>query len=199
MTARPARWRRVVLDANVLVQAPIRDTLLWAAEEELLTVFWGPTILDEVARTLRERLLARHADAAARVARLLAALAATFPRALVPDEPPAGLSLAVGTGRADVDPKDGHVLAAALQAGAGAIVTYNRRHFPATALAPHSLVALTPDQLLVRLAARDPAALRELLRQQAADLRPPPPVDQLLDRLERDVPRFVALVRASRL
>jgi predicted nucleic acid-binding protein len=198
MTARPARWRRVVLDANVLVQAPIRDTLLRAAEEELLTVFWGPTILEEVARTLRERILARHADAAERVARLLAALAEAFPRALVPDEPPAGLPLAIGTGRDEIDPKDGYVLAAALRAGVGAIVTYNRRHFPAAALAPHRLVALTPDQLLVRLVAREPAPLLEVLRQQAADLRPPRTVDQLLDRLAGDVPRFVALVRAHR-
>jgi predicted nucleic acid-binding protein len=197
MGARPARWRRVVLDANVLVRAPIRDTLPRAAEEELLVVAWEPTILDEVARTLRDRLLARHGDAAARVARLLAALAAAFPRALVPDEPSAGLTLAVGTGRDQVDSKDGHVLAAAIQAGAGAIVTYNRRHFPA-ALAPHRLVALTPDQLLVRLAGVELVPLLEVLRQQAADLRPPPTVDQLLDRLEGDVPRFVALVRARR-
>jgi hypothetical protein len=59
-------------------------------------------------------------------------------------------------------------------------------------------VALTPDQLLVRLAGGEPAPLLEVLRQQAADLRPPPTVDQLLDRLEGDVPRFVALVRARR-
>jgi RNA polymerase sigma factor (sigma-70 family) len=57
--ALPARWRRVVLDANVLVQAPIRDTLLRAAEEELLAVCWGPTILDEVARTLRAECVNR--------------------------------------------------------------------------------------------------------------------------------------------
>ena len=37
-----ARWRRAVLDATLVVQAPIRDTLLRAAEEELpLTPFPG--------------------------------------------------------------------------------------------------------------------------------------------------------------
>ena len=79
-----------------------------------------------------------------------------------------------------------------------AIVTYNRRHFPAAALAPHRLVALTPDQLLVRLAGGELTLLLEVLRRQAADLRPPWTVDQLLDRLAGDVPRFVALVRAHR-
>src|SRR5688572_17582121 len=79
MTASVARWRRVVLDANVLVQAPIRDAILRAAEDELLVVYWGPTILEEVARALRYKLFADRPDAVARTNSLLQALARSFP------------------------------------------------------------------------------------------------------------------------
>jgi predicted nucleic acid-binding protein len=75
MTASVARWRRVVLDANILVQAPIRDALLRAAEDNLLLVYWGPTILEEVERTLRDKLFSARPDAAARTERLLRAFA----------------------------------------------------------------------------------------------------------------------------
>ena len=42
--------RQVVLDANVLLQAPIRDTLLRLAQDGSLAVFWTDEILEEVRR-----------------------------------------------------------------------------------------------------------------------------------------------------
>jgi len=42
--------RKAVLDANVLRQAPVRDTLLRLAETKVLAVFWSAEILAEVER-----------------------------------------------------------------------------------------------------------------------------------------------------
>ena len=49
---RATRAPRAVLDANVLLQAPLRDTLLRAAERRLFVPLWSPAILDEVRRNL---------------------------------------------------------------------------------------------------------------------------------------------------
>src|SRR5947209_1755214 len=43
------------------------------------------------------------------------------------------------------DPGDRHVLAAAIHGGASIIVTANLKDFPATALAPHNIIAEHPD------------------------------------------------------
>jgi hypothetical protein len=95
-----------------------------------------------------------------------------------------------------VSPGDAHVLATAVRANAGAIVTYNLRHFPVTALRPHRLTAVPPDRLLTRLFKREAAALIPLLVQQGVDLHPPRSLGEVLDRLAQDAPRFVADVRA---
>jgi hypothetical protein len=46
------------------------------------------------------------------------------------------------------DEKDRHVLAAAVRAGAHAILTENVRHFPAESVKPYDIDVLTPDQFL---------------------------------------------------
>jgi len=53
------------------------------------------------------------------------------------------------------DPKDRHVLAAALVARATTIVTTNLRDFPVRATRPHGVVALTPDDFLTSLLDRE--------------------------------------------
>lgn len=58
------------------------------------------------------------------------------------------------------DPDDRHVLAAALAAGAGTILTMNLRDFPASALAPHGVVAVHPDEFLCGLHNADPDLLQ---------------------------------------
>ena len=54
----------VVLDACVLYQLPLRDTLLRVAQQHLYEVRWSQRILDEVARSLVEDRRASPAQAA---------------------------------------------------------------------------------------------------------------------------------------
>jgi hypothetical protein len=45
----------VVIDACVLFNAPVRDTLLRAAEHGLYRVHWSQKILDETTKNIVER------------------------------------------------------------------------------------------------------------------------------------------------
>src|ERR1022692_3268410 len=46
------------------------------------------------------------------------------------------------------DPKDRHVLAAAVKCGAHSIVSDNVKHFPTEALSPYNMECLTPDAFI---------------------------------------------------
>ncbi len=65
-------------------------------------------------------------------------------------------------------PKDRHVLAAAVEVGAGVILTRNLRDFRPDAREPHDLVARSPEDFLGELAATQPAQVATVLRKQAA-------------------------------
>lgn len=194
MSERPTRAagssRRVVLDANVLVPNALRDILLRSAEAGLYEVRWSATTLDEVERTLLNRLLAKRPDRAARVEYLLAAMRTAFPIATVADN-------AAVIARLTNDPKDRHVLAAAVQTGARTIVTDNLRDFLPAALRPHQVAARPPDRFLQDLFRRQPARLIEILVAQGADLRQPRSPEAILDTLARHAPGFVRTVRAA--
>ena len=122
-----------ILDANVLMMAGPRDTLLRAAEEDLYRPLWSDKILDEVHRNLLSILTKRgtpHAEGKAQY--LLGELHGQFPEALVDGYEPL---IAVMTN----DENDRHVLAAAVAGQARVIVTENTRHFPPTSLRPYGL------------------------------------------------------------
>jgi len=118
--------RRVVLDANVLLQAPIRDTLLRLAEMKVLAVFWSGEILSEGERNFAAVSGPTNADE--RCQRLLQAMERFSPGARRDDYPSSLATLPITL-------HDRHVLACAIVSQASAIVTYNTRHFPAQALA----------------------------------------------------------------
>lgn len=71
---------QVVLDANVLLPAPLRDTLLRLAEADLYVPKWSERILAEVTKNLVE---SGRTDAE-RAARVTETMAAAFPEAMVP-------------------------------------------------------------------------------------------------------------------
>jgi len=176
---------RVVLDANVLVPASLRDTLLRGAEEGLYVPFWSREVLVELHRTLVENELAS-IDA---VTRLIDAIQRSFPDSITLSGEPL-------IGQLTNDPKDRHVLAAAILTGSAQIVTFNTRHFSETALGPHGVTAVTPDMFLQRLLRSHPERIIALLKSQAAELRKRPmSLDDVLQRLERHTPMFVKAAR----
>ena len=82
------------------------------------------------------------------------------------------------------DPDDRHVLAAAVRAGAQAIVTANLSDFPAAKLTPYGMEAIHPDDFLLDLLDLAPGAIANVVVEQAAGLKNPPrTVEDLLGTL----------------
>lgn len=71
------------------------------------------------------------------------------------------------------DPGDRHVLAAAVTARAGFIVTFNTRDFPSETLDPLGIAAVNPDAFVARLFAANAAAVVRAAARQRAALRNP--------------------------
>ncbi len=92
------------------------------------------------------------------------------------------------------DPKDRHVLAAAVRGRADLIVTENLRDFPADATSPYSLHVVDQDEFLLDQWDLDPLAVRRALSRQVSRYRREPrAVEDLLIALGRPgngCPRF---------
>jgi predicted nucleic acid-binding protein len=146
---------------------------------------WTEDILEEVRRTLVNDF--GRSDEQAR--KRIAAMRAAFPEALVTGYDPLIASMTN-------DPKDRHVLAAAIVSGAPVIVTSNLRDFPETALAEWSIEAQSPDQFLTDLAEGNVALMKLALSRQANALRnPPKTVADILQALSLHAPEFAARMR----
>jgi hypothetical protein len=155
-----------VYDACVLYPSPLRDLLVRLALEALVVARWSDRILDEVFRNLRRDqpdLDPARLDVTRRRMNdaVLDAVASRNPAT------PARVGPLP-------DPNDVYVVATPLDAGAGVIVTFKLRDFPAEVLDPLGLTALRPDAFVAERidAERDP--LTAVVRAQAADLRNPP-------------------------
>jgi predicted nucleic acid-binding protein len=79
------------------------------------------------------------------------------------------------------DEDDRHVLAAAIHAHAGVIVTFNLKDFPPKALRSHKIESLHPDEFIVRLINLDSSAVCQSAQLHRARLRnPPKSIDEYL-------------------
>ncbi len=179
----------VVLDANVLFPASLRDILLRCAEKNLFRLRVSQQIWDEVVRNLFStgRLTSEQ------VARLDTAIQAFLRR-----------TNALVTGYESLipnltnDPKDRHVLAVAIHAHAQTIVTVNLKDFPAHALSSHGVVAQHPDPFLTCLYYARPDVLVQIVNDQAEELKNPPlSVTDVLDTLAQHAPTVVRLLREA--
>ncbi len=82
------------------------------------------------------------------------------------------------------DENDRHVLAAAIRAGAQAIVTFNLKDFPLKNLAPYQVEAIHPDDFVLDLIDLSPGSVTTAIRHQSAALKNPPrTVSDILDTL----------------
>ncbi len=174
---------QVVLDACVLVNAALRDTLLRLAEPpcSLYLPRWSRDIIDETKRTLEIRL----GLTSQQTAHLFHELEIHFADAWV--EGYESFIPAMAN-----HPKDRHVLAAAVVCGAQTIVTFNLRDFPADALAPWNIEAQSPDEFLIHQYHLDPAMIAAVLGEQAARHGG---WERLMAIHDKSVPEFVSLLR----
>lgn len=159
---------RVVLDACVLYPMHLRDVLLQTAAEGLYQVYWSKEILDEATRNLIANLLVEEP----KVARLVATMSSAFPEAAVTD-----YEHLVDAMRND--PKDRHVAAAAVKAGAQVVVTDNIVDFSAM---PDGIEAQTADEFLCNLFDLNPDRMMLALEKICARrTRPPNEIGPLVD------------------
>lgn len=113
----------VFLDTNVLYPTSLADTPLRLAESDGIRPCWSVDVMIELERNLARRVTPEKASRRCRTTK------AAFPEAMV-----SGYEGIVG-GMGN-DPKDRHVLAAAVHSDCEVIVTFNTKDFPRVALAP---------------------------------------------------------------
>jgi len=126
-----------VLDTNVIHPIDVRDLIFWFAHYELFTPKWSKHIFDEWENLLRQKGV--HED---EIKKRTGKANAAFPDAMV--ENYESLINAIEL----PDPKDCHVLAAAIKTNANIIVTNNLKHFPNDYLAKYGLAAKDADNFL---------------------------------------------------
>ncbi len=190
---------KAVLDACVLFPFTLRDALLRSAEivlddagNEILTLYsplWSEPILDEMSRNI---VKAGHASDE-QMARLVEEMTGAFPEAMVPLAEIKALEPSMTN-----DPKDRHVLAAAVAADAEVVVTFNLKDFPREACEAVGAEAIDPDRFLCDLHDLAPDDIYRAIEAQARALTSPPKsFNELLDaHLNELVPAFVARLRA---
>ena len=180
--------KRAVLDANVLFPADLRNTLMHLTLARALEARWSHQIHEEWMRNVLKARPDLTRAALERTRRLMDENALD---ALVEGFEPLIPTLKLP------DADDRHVLAAAIHAGAQFIVTWNTKDFPANALRPHGVSAVSPDQFLTDLfAVAQTSMLADLSAQRARLNNPPQTPAQFLDSLARQrLTRFVAALR----
>lgn len=162
---------------------PLADTLLrLAAGPRLYLPKWTDQIMAEVSRSLQENFGLSSDQAAYRESEI---------RKHFPESWVRGHEQLIST--MTNNPKDRHVLAAAVHCNAQVILTYNVRDFPHSALHPYSISVQGPSTFLLNLYNSDPPAVLETLTEQAAAIGKP--IQYVLDRLRINAPHFVDTLR----
>lgn len=175
-----------IVDACVLVQAAVRDTLLRLFERRLFLARWTDEIIAETVRTLRGKL----GRTEEQTDYLVSELRAHFPDAWI--EPGYQELIPVMSN----PEKDRHVLAAAVKASCELIVTYNLKDFPEESLKPHGIDVKHPDEFLIDLYHIDSEIVVHELHQQGAELKKPRRISEVLASLETcKCTKFVHLIR----
>lgn len=145
-----------VLDTNIIFPIEIRDLLFWFAFYELFTPKWSQHIFDEW-----EDVMQRKGVTETEIKKRTHKANLAFPDALVKNYDGLIKSLTLP------DPKDCHVLAAAIKTNANLIVTNNIKDFPKDYLATFGLAAKTADDFLTDIIDLNPndavLAFRELV------------------------------------
>lgn len=174
------------LDTNVLYSATLVDTILRIAEQGAFRPHWSAGVLAELTEVLVREAGISHERALRRIAHMQRA----FPTAET-----IGYESLIESMMCD--PKDRHVLAAAVHAGCEVLVTFNVKDFPSDSADHLGVCIVRPDAFLLDQLDLYPAMVgRALVAQLTAAKRPPLTMAQLLGRLDRaGVPAFAEEAR----
>ena len=153
------------LDANVLYPVSLRNLLMRLALNGLFQARWSAGVHEEWIRAVSQD---RPDIPLERLQQVRDAMDRDAQDSLVTGYEPLidGLSLP--------DPKDRHVLAAAIVGQAEVIVTRNLRDFPDAALEPYGIEAQHPDEFVRHLLDLSPVLVVDAVRDQQAALTNPP-------------------------
>jgi predicted nucleic acid-binding protein len=158
---------------------PLADTLLRMAEAPRLYLpKWSQMIMDEVTRNLITKWNMEPEKARRREAEIRR----HFPEAWVDGFEPL---IDVMTN----DPKDRHVLAAAVRSHSELIVTYNRRDFPDASVRPWEIDVQGPSTFLRGIYDLDRGLFVHKVHEQTVAIGSP--LSRLLQSLAKNVPAFV--------
>ena len=149
----------VFIDACVLYPNLVREVVLRLAGAGLFRPAWSPRVLAEW-RIAAARDGGVGAESAVDAA--TARMTASFPGASVAPDPAVEQALDLP------DPADIHVLAGAIAAGAGVLLTFNLRDFPVRRLSAHGIAPRHPDGFLWELYSDAPEAVGSAIWQAAA-------------------------------
>ncbi len=151
----------VVYDACVLHPPSLRDLLIRIARTSVVQARWSEQILDECFNSIRRERTDISDEQLERTRRLMNA---ALPAATVRHYEPliAGLELP--------DDNDRHVLAAAVRAGAQAIVTFNLSDFPAIVLNSYDIEVKHPDDFVMDCLDLAPAIMATCVVEQGSGL-----------------------------
>lgn len=138
MSARADRFTAVI-DTDVLIGALTRNIILSLAEAGLFRPRWSSTTIDDEFEAFFAK---KYPDRGDLGPRQRAAIERAFPESRTEVDPRLVEDLGLP------DPKDRHVLAAAIQTKATVIVTNNLADFPAECLDPLELQAASADDFI---------------------------------------------------
>ncbi|TAN33944.1 PIN domain-containing protein [bacterium] len=176
------------LDADVLFPVGLRDSLLWIAHFEVYSPRWSADVLKE----MRKNILKEHKHVSEKdLDEMIRDMQTAFPEAEV-----TGYQKLIDV--MPINEKDRHVLAAAVVAKVGVLVTNNLKHFPAEACGEFGVEVQSADEFLVHALSLEPFVVHEALSRQASiKRRPPMSVADVLDHLEKTAPTFANEARAA--
>jgi predicted nucleic acid-binding protein len=155
----------VVLDACVLYPAGLRSLMMWLAVHGLIRPKWSEQIHEEWMRNLLKDRPDLTPGQLERTRRLMDehggdCLVTDYERHIT------GLTLP------DMD--DRHVVAAGIEAGADAIITWNLGDFPTVVIEAYGIEVRTPDQLICALLDASATEVLAAMRQHRMSLINPP-------------------------
>jgi PIN domain len=177
-----AATERAFLDANVIRGQLTNDILLSVAAQDVVEPRWSQDVIDEMRRNRPDGVSEQAID------RRIGQMNRFFPRALTSGYE--GL-----TPQMPADPKDQHVLAAAVHSRCDVLVSDNTKDFDPPSTGPRAMRVERLSQFLNRKLTEQPDRVQTALRDMVGrNRRAPQSMSQLIDELA-EMPELRAFAR----